>query len=647
MGQADLLRRAMGKKKREIINKEKEPFIAGAVKQGFSVEKAGRIYDILVPFAEYGFNKSHAAAYSLLSYRTAWLKANFPAEFMAANLTNEIGSADKDKLSDYIEVVRKMGLSINPPDINRSHKYFTVADGRIFYGFLGIKGLGDAAADEIVACRKDGPYKGFIDFLDRVNIKTVGKSVIGLLAQVGAFDAFGVSRETLAGNLERTVEYAQNKKDDKQFGQVSLFDDTGEKEYPDFVFEPYPEASRAEKLKTEKELIGFYFSGHPMDDYKDLWKRVVKVNLGKSETLIPGSCVLIGIIKTIKTITTSKGGKMSFVTLADYNGEIEVTFFSGAWEKCQSKIETDKVAILKGKIEYQKDKDRYTFVAEDWVSPEATEATAQQAEAQVQKWEKYRNVWKYKTDLKLSNPASTPKGTYTIAGLLTSLREITDKKGNPMAFGTLKDFEGEIDLVFFAGVWKECKEIITLDEFTIFKGSIDPSNDKNPARPGFKVTSVQDLARLMRAASKEAAADTKSSQEATPPGSAGPVPNLPVSSPSKSTGSGSAGIDTIQTGPDNAQGNPAGGNTLAVPGMGENPCREVHIYLMEAALQQETSLSPLRDRLEGNPGPCLVFLHVPLSGGEAVIRTTTGITVDDVHVKDLSTCTGVARIRQV
>jgi DNA polymerase-3 subunit alpha len=648
MGQADLLRRAMGKKKREIINKEKEPFIAGAVKQGFSAEKAGRIYDILVPFAEYGFNKSHAAAYSVLSYRTAWLKANFPAEFMAANLTNEIGSADKDKLSEYIEVVRKMGLSINPPDINRSQKYFTVTEGRIFYGFLGIKGLGDAAADEIVACRKDGPYKGFIDFLDRVNIKTAGKAVIGLLAQTGAFDAFGVSRETLAGNLERAVDYAQTKKDDKQFGQISLFDDTGEKEYPDFVFEPFPEASRAEKLKTEKELIGFYFSGHPMDDYKDLWRRVVKVNLGKSETLIPGSCVLIGIIKSIKTITTSKGGKMSFVTLADYNGEIEVTFFSSAWEKCQSKIETDKVAILKGKIEYQKDKDRLSFVAEDWVGPEEAEAVARQAEAQAQKWEKYRNVWKYKADLKLSNPASTPKGTYTIAGLLTSLREITDKKGNLMAFGTLKDFEGEIDLVFFAGVWKECKEILAVDEFTILKGSIDPSNDKNPGKPGFKVSSVQDLARLMRAASKKAAADPGAgdSREAAPPGSAGPVPDLPVSGPSESTSSVPAGIGASQTSPvipDNA----ATRGSPAVPGIGESPCREVHIYLMETALQEEASLSPLRDRLAGNPGPCLVFIHVPLSGGEAVIRTAAGITVDDVHVKDLSACTEVARVRQI
>ncbi|MDR0377583.1 MAG: DNA polymerase III subunit alpha [Spirochaetaceae bacterium] len=588
MGQADLLRRAMGKKKKEIITKEKAPFIAGAVKQGFSEETAGRIYDILVPFAEYGFNKSHAAAYSVLSYRTAWLKANFPAEFMAANLTNEIGSPDKDKLSAYIEVARKMGLAIDPPDINRSQKYFSVADGRIFYGFLGIKGLGAAAADEIVACRQDGPYTSFIDFLDRVNIKTVGKSVVGLLIQTGAFDRFGVSRSTLMGNLERAVEYAQGKKDDKQFGQTSLFEDTGEREYPDFVFDPFPDTSRGEKLKAEKELIGFYFSGHPMDDYKDLWRRVVKVDLGKPETAALGSCVLVGIIKTVKTINTSKGGKMAFVTLADYNGEIEGIFFSGAWEACQNKIEAGNVAILKGKLEYQKDKDRYNFLAEEWVSPEDAEAAAAQAEAQARKWDKYRNVWQYKADLKLANPASAAKGTYTIAGFLTSLREFTDKKGNEMAFGTLKDFEGEIDLVFFASVWKECKDLLTVDEFTVLKGSIDPANDKNPEKPGFKASSVPDLARLMRAAAKENAAGSAADQQ--------------------------------------------------------RACREVHIRLSEGAVREEADLYPLRDRLAENPGACLVFIHIPVSGGEAVIRAAAQVEAGGARFEALSSCAGVSGV---
>jgi DNA polymerase-3 subunit alpha len=176
MGKADLLRRAMGKKKKEIIDGEKIPFLEGAAKQGYSAQKAGAIYDMLVPFAGYGFNKSHAAAYSVLAYQTAYLKANFPSEYMAATLIVEIKSTDR--LLYSIVETRKMGISVDPPNINYSDKLFTVVDGRIVYGFLGIKGVGDAPAEEIVRGRQDGHYKSFMDFLDRVDIKAVSKKVI-------------------------------------------------------------------------------------------------------------------------------------------------------------------------------------------------------------------------------------------------------------------------------------------------------------------------------------------------------------------------------------------------------------------------------------------------------------------------------------
>ena len=365
IGQADILRRAMGKKVKEILDKEKVPFLQGAVKQGYSEKKASAIFDMLVPFAGYGFNKSHAAAYSVLAYQTAYLKANFPAEFMAANLTNEIYSADKNRLSHCIDETRKMGIKVDPPSVNHSGKYFMVVQGRIVYGFLGIKGLGDATADEIVRCRKDGPYKSFIDFLDRVDIKVTGKKGIELLVQTGAFDEFGITRETLMGNFEKVVEYAQKKKEDKLHGQTSLFEESGEKEFPDFNFTEYPEVSREEKLNNEKKLIGFYFSGHPMDEYKEIWQRAVNIDLGEPQTWRTGDCVLIGIIKKLKTIITSKGSKMAFAVLTDYNGEIEATFFPSAWEKLQNRIENDKVTILKGKIDYQKDKDKYTFIADN------------------------------------------------------------------------------------------------------------------------------------------------------------------------------------------------------------------------------------------------------------------------------------------
>ncbi|MDR1319479.1 MAG: DNA polymerase III subunit alpha [Treponema sp.] len=603
LGHADELRRAMGKKNMEKMIKEKEEFIAGAVERGYAGEKADEIFELLIPFAGYGFNKSHAAAYSVVAYHTAFLKANFPAEFMAANLSNEIHSADKDKLSVCIGEARKMGLEIDPPDINHSDKLFTVVEGRLVYGFLGIKGLGDASADEIIARRGEGPYKDFIDFLHRVEIKTVGKKVIELLILTGAFDAFGVPRETLQGNLERAVEHVQNIKDEKKFGQASLFGESGEKEYPDFEFHDFPETNQAEKLKIEKDLIGFYFSGHPMDEYRDLWRRAVKADLGNHETLVPGICSLVGIIKSVKIIPTSKGDKMAFASLEDYNGEIEVTFFPRAWERCCDRIEVDKAAILRGKIEYQQSRERHSFIADSCISPQEAEEAVRQEETRDRKWDKYRNIWKYAKELDLnlldlSAAAKAKAGTYTALGVLKALRTHNDKKGGEMAFGVLQDRQAEIDLVFFSKAWKNCKAVAAEDEIVALLGSIDPANEKNPQKPSFKVSSIQDINKLVRAAAREAAEDDREEEA-------------------------------------EALSSPAGDIAGAV-----------HIRLRREALDRDENLYPLRDYLAGSPGPCAVFIHVPVSEGEQVIRTVTGLgAAPETTVPDaLGRCAGVAEV---
>ncbi|MDR1420151.1 MAG: DNA polymerase III subunit alpha [Treponema sp.] len=338
-GQADLLRRAMGKKKKEILDREKGPFIAGAVKQGFSHASAERIYDILAPFAGYGFNKSHAAAYSVLSFRTAWLKAHFPAEFMAANLSNEINSSDKDKLSEYIAVTQDMGISVDPPDINRSDRLFAVVNGRVVYGLKAIKGIGDRSAEEIVACRKAGPYRDFMDFLDRVNIHTVGKKVVELLIQTGAFDAFGQTRQTLVKNFEAALEYSLKKKADRELGQSDLFEAMGEKTFADFVFKIWPEYSRQERLNTEKTLIGFYISGHPLDEYREAWEQLVTLDLGKPLAADKKTYTLIGTLKSLnRPFQDKRGNEMCFGTLADYRGEISIKFFPDAWKQYRDEL---------------------------------------------------------------------------------------------------------------------------------------------------------------------------------------------------------------------------------------------------------------------------------------------------------------------
>ena len=599
MGQADLLRRAMGKKKKEIIAKERTPFIEGAVKQGFTERKAGEIYDILVPFAGYGFNKSHAAAYSILAYQTAFLKANFPAEFMAANLTNEIHSTDKNKLSECIAEARRMGIEVDPPSVNHSDKLFTVVDGRIVFGFLGIKGVGEASSDEIVRGRQDGPYKSFMDFLERVDIKVVGKKVIELLIQTGAFDSFGITRETLTGNLERAVEYAQNKKEDKLIGQSSLFDDVNDVQYADYEFEKFEAMSRAERLNMEKQLIGFYFSGHPMDEYKEIWQRAVKVNLSDVENLKTGYCILVGIIKNIKSIVTSKGSKMAFATLADFNGEIDVTFFAGSWERCQNYIETDKVVILQGKIDYQKDKDKYSFIAENYINRQEVDSAIQEAEEFEKKSDAHRNTWVYMADLKSTSIKNAKKGSYTIIGYLKSLREFKDRNDNDMAFGTLQDFEGDIDLVFFSRVYSECRTLLNLDEIIAFRGNIDPENERDPQKISFKVSSIADFAQLTRIAARKAAA--------------GEAPPSRVVEERK----------------------PA-----------EEKQDEIHIKLTEDAADNEENLIPLRDYLAENTGSCVIYIHVPVSGKEKIIRAFSGVEIsgnNDV-IEELKKCKCVSLV---
>ena len=381
MGQADVLRKAMGKKIKEIIEQEKVPFIESAERNGFSKRKASEIYDIMAPFAGYGFNKSHAVAYAILAYKTTYLKANFPVEFMASIL--KINSHNTDKLSYCIDEVRKMGIEVQPPSVNHSNKYFSVVGDKIVYGFLGIKGVGEAPSEEIERGRKESPYKSFMDFLDRVDIKRVSKKVIELLIQTGAFDEFDVTRETLLGNMENAIEYSLKKNEDKKTGQTNLFEDIPEAGMREFKFEEFPAESFLEKLNMEKQLLGFYFSGHPMDEYKEIWQRTVNIDLSKTDNLRAGQCVLVGIINGIRSIITKKGSKMAFASLSDYNGQIDLTFFPNTWEKYQDKIEQDKIYILKGTIDYQSDKDKYSFIVDEIVNKENADSVLQPEEVHV------------------------------------------------------------------------------------------------------------------------------------------------------------------------------------------------------------------------------------------------------------------------
>ncbi|MBT3272212.1 MAG: DNA polymerase III subunit alpha, partial [Spirochaetales bacterium] len=351
LGQADILRRAMGKKKAEIMEKEKKGFVAGAREQSFTEKQAADIFDLLIPFAGYGFNKSHAAAYSVLAYQTAYLKANYPAEFMAANLTNEIDSTDK--LTQYIGESEAMGLELLPPNINLSEKVFTVVDGNIVYGLMGMKNVGASAVDEITHARVEkGTYTTLLDFIEKVDLKTVNHKVLETLIKAGLFDSTGHTRATLIENLDRMIEFVGAKKEQLLVGQVSLFEGDESSEIDSFEMEEIDEWNVYDRLGYEKEIMGFYFSGHPLDEYREKWERSANLDLAAPENYTAEkSYNLIGLVRTVREIQTRRNSKMAFIQIEDYNGSIELVVFSEQWELNRELLTQDSIVGIQGKLD--------------------------------------------------------------------------------------------------------------------------------------------------------------------------------------------------------------------------------------------------------------------------------------------------------
>jgi DNA polymerase-3 subunit alpha len=336
LGKADILRRIMGKKKKSEMDKMKEEFIEGAIKQGYSPERAGDIYDKVAPFAEYGFNKSHAAAYSVLAYKTAWCKAHYPHEFMAANLTNEIN--DTKKLQEYMQEARDMGIEISPPDINYSESDFTVVENKIYYGLTGMKGMGSSAATEIVREReKRGPFISFVEFLERVDLHAINKKVLEVSIKAGLFDRLEQhNRATLFSNLETIVEIVQKNKASSAHGQVSLFGECEEEVKPEITYLPAEDWPEQDRLANEKEILGFYFSGHPLDAWRKIYKKTVDLPLKNKDTAPTGrKYTLLGMIKSVRKNTTRQGKRMGFIIVEDYEDSLEIVIFPKLFETCE------------------------------------------------------------------------------------------------------------------------------------------------------------------------------------------------------------------------------------------------------------------------------------------------------------------------
>ncbi|MGM0432166.1 MAG: DNA polymerase III subunit alpha, partial [Spirochaetota bacterium] len=367
LGKADIMRRAMGKKKTQVMAEMKQEFTEGAKQRGYTAELAKNIFEMLEPFAGYGFNKSHAAAYSVIAYQTAYLKANYPVEFMAANLTNEINNTDK--LTQYINETKSMGIEILPPNINLSDLRFNAVDGKIVYGLNGIKNVGAGAVNSIIQERDaHGEFASFMEFLNRVETKVLNRKLLESLIQAGAFDCLGENRATLLLNLEDVMDFVSKRRSAEQFGQVSLFDLEEEESLGNFQMKPAEELSLTEKLQLERQLLGFYFSGHPMDEYRDIWKNCVTVDLSRPEQLQEKhACNLLGMINSLRTIVTKRGEQMAFGQIEDFQGSIELIFFPKVWQQYRHMLELDKILGFTGKIDKQRGEPK--FLVDEVVEP--------------------------------------------------------------------------------------------------------------------------------------------------------------------------------------------------------------------------------------------------------------------------------------
>ncbi|MEM0965449.1 MAG: DNA polymerase III subunit alpha [Verrucomicrobiota bacterium] len=363
LGNADILRRAMGKKKKDVMAQQKVAFIDGAKKtNGISSREAEEIFAILEKFAEYGFNKSHSAAYAMISYRTAYLKANFPVEFMAALLSAELGNADK--VAHYVTEALSLGIPVLGPDINESRHNFTPVPGenagdagRIRFGMSAIKGVGDAATATIVEERdKNGPYKDFTDFVARTDLKAVNRRTLENLIRTGTFDSFGEERAGLLANLDSLLSVAQAERKDREAGQKSLFDlmaepEKGEPSTNGTARIAVSPMGRKEMLTHEKELLGFYLSGHPLDEYGLLADAILSLDPAEYQQLDDDETFrLVGVVSGLEQRMTRKSGepwaKFSLLTRSQ---SLPVTVFPKNFEKCRNAILANSIVVVEGR----------------------------------------------------------------------------------------------------------------------------------------------------------------------------------------------------------------------------------------------------------------------------------------------------------
>ncbi|NNE43585.1 MAG: DNA polymerase III subunit alpha, partial [Gemmatimonadetes bacterium] len=353
MGEADLLRRAMGKKKQEELDLQRELFLKGCEKNKIDLKVGGEVFDLMAYFAGYGFNKSHSVAYAVLSVQTAWLKANHPAEFLAATLTSESG--DSKRVPVLIEEARRMGIRLDPPDINRSESEFTVKDGGIVFGLAAVKNVGVGAIEKILEVRSEGgEFTDLYDFVTRIDVRTVNRRVLESLAQAGAFDQFGKHRAEVYEAVPSLLEVGNRERLDRERGQTSLFAGSTEEE----VLNPFrgglpatEEWTVAHLLQLEKEVLGFYYSGHPLEK----WGVEVRSFANARAAELPEHAdeqqvILGGLITEVRGAFDKRGNRIAFIEMEDFTGSFSLIAFSDPLKAFVDCLVPDAMVLVGGTL---------------------------------------------------------------------------------------------------------------------------------------------------------------------------------------------------------------------------------------------------------------------------------------------------------
>lgn len=357
LGQADILRRAMGKKKADLMAEQRERFIEGCEKKGIARDLADALFQRIETFAGYGFNKSHSMAYAYVAYQTAYLKANHPAEFMAALLTSESGNLDK--IGQYVEECRRMGIEVLPPDVNHSFTRFTVEGDRIRFGMGAVKNVGDNAVESIVREREEnGPYQDIFDYCRRVDPKVTNHRLLESLCRAGAFTSTGWTRREVEESLEAAIREGQISLRERESGQTSLFElMEGDAGAPAIHQRPnLPEWPEAELLAYEKEMLGLYVTSHPLAKYASIIERFTTFRLLDLAEMRDGREVVTGgLVGQVKEHTTARGAKMAFVTLDTLEGACEITVFSDVYEQRAALLTPDTPVIVPARVNIRND----------------------------------------------------------------------------------------------------------------------------------------------------------------------------------------------------------------------------------------------------------------------------------------------------